>query len=78
MIMGSRDFLVSDRPTIADIMLYSMLEYLRPVYDRFMPAHLRNLTAWYKRFGAIFPLQPYEVPAGYIAGMSGNTITERS
>ena len=42
-----------------------------------MPPHLRNLAAWYDRFGAIFPLEPYRLLAGYIASMSGGAVEER-
>lgn len=76
-VMGHMPFLAGDQPTMADIMLYTMLEYLRPVYDRFFPPHLLNLTAWYERFGAIYPLEPYRLTPGYLNQMSGGAIKER-
>ncbi|KQX23426.1 MULTISPECIES: glutathione S-transferase family protein [unclassified Sphingomonas] len=77
LVMGQHAFLTSDVPTIADIMLYTMLEYIRPVYDRFFPPHLLNLTAWYERFGAIYPLEPYRLEPGYIHRMSNGMVKER-
>lgn len=76
-VMDRMPFLAGDQPTIADIMLYTMLEYLRLVYDRFFPSHLRNLTAWYERFGAIYPLEPYRFEPGYLNQMSGGALKER-
>ena len=76
-VMGKRKFLASDEPTIADIMLFSMLEYIREVYDRFFPPHLHNLTAWYQRFAAIWPLERYKLAAGYHHRMSNGTVRER-
>lgn len=78
LVMGSHPFLAGDVPTTADIMLYTMLEYIRPVYDRFFLPHLLNLTAWYARFGAIYPLEPYRLAPGYIARMSNGTVKERT
>jgi len=77
LVMGARPFLVGDTPTIPDIMLYTMLEYIRPVYDRFFPPHLHNLAAWYERFGEIYPLPPYRLAPGYIHRMSNGTVRER-
>jgi glutathione S-transferase len=76
-IMNRRTFLASDEPTIADIMLYTMLEYLRAVYDRFMPPHLHNLAEWYQRFRTLSPLEPYKLSGGYITSMSGGIVKER-
>jgi glutathione S-transferase len=77
LVMGARPFLAADVPTIADIMLYSMLEYIRPVYDRLFPPHLHNLTAWYHRFGGIYPLAPYRLEPGFHHRMSNGTVKER-
>jgi glutathione S-transferase len=76
-VMDRVPFLAGDQPTMADIMLYTMLEYLRPVYDRFFPPHLHNLTEWYDRFGAIYPLERYRLTPGYLNKMSGRAIKER-
>ncbi len=77
LVMGNRRFLASDDPTIADIMLYTMLEYIRPVYDRFFPPHLHNLTEWYERFGEVYPLEAYRMNKGYHNRMSNGTVKER-
>lgn len=48
--MGSSRFLAGDNPTIADCMLFPMLEYIKPMYGFFIPPHQRSLRAWYDRF----------------------------
>ena len=49
-VMGASRFLAGDQPTIADCMLFPMLEYLKPMYGFVIPPHQRSLYAWYDRF----------------------------
>jgi glutathione S-transferase len=60
-VMGSSRFLAGDHPTIPDVMLYPHLEYMRTMYDMFIPPHNRALYAWYERFGALPGVTPLQV-----------------
>lgn len=73
-IMRDGPYLAGDTRTIADVLLFPVVEYTRPVYDRFMPPHLRNLAKWYARMERESPLPAYEVPEGYHRAMSGGRV----
>lgn len=63
--MGNSDWLCGDRPTIPDCMLFGLFEYLRPMYDLFIPQHLHGLLAWYERFKALPALPLLDFPEWY-------------
>lgn len=72
--MGDSDYLAGDRLTVADILLYPVLEYARAVYDQFIPPHLRRLVRWFERIDRQSPLPAYQVPEGYHHTMSGGRV----
>jgi glutathione S-transferase len=65
MAMGDDPFLAGDVPTIADCMLFGLVEYLGPLYSFFMPRHLKTLLGWYERFKSIPGLPLLEFPEWY-------------
>ena len=50
-LLAGRQFLCGDRFTLADIVLFSALDFGRTVGQPFDPA-LGNLAAWFERIGA--------------------------
>lgn len=60
-MMGSSRFLAGDRPTIPDVMLFPHLEYMRAMYDIFIPPHNRALYDWYDRFSQLPGITPLKV-----------------
>ena len=64
-VMRKDRWLAGPRPTIPDCMLFAMFEYLRPMYDLFIPQHLHNLLRWYDRFKALPNLPLLEFPDWY-------------
>jgi glutathione S-transferase len=50
-LMGSRPFLAGDKLTMADIMLFPFLDFMKGVGQALDPAN-RNLSAWYERMKA--------------------------
>lgn len=57
-IMGGSTFLAGDCPTIADIMLYTLIEYNRMRFGVFLPLHLTNLVEWYDHFQTLPGMYP--------------------
>lgn len=60
-VMGASRFLASETPTIPDVMLFAHLEYMRTIYDMFIPPHNRALYAWYQRFSELPGITPLEI-----------------
>ncbi|TBR29340.1 MAG: glutathione S-transferase, partial [Reyranella sp.] len=50
-LMGSKPFVAGDKLTMADILLFTFLEFLAKVGQPLDPAN-RNLTAWMERMKA--------------------------
>lgn len=67
--MGGRKFLAGDKPTIADCMLFPVLEYIREIYDIFIPPHLRPLKEWYKRCAELPDIPLLEISETYLDSM---------
>jgi glutathione S-transferase len=64
-VMGSRAFLAGETATIPDCMLFAMLEYIREVYDIFIPAHLKALRRWYDGFARLPRIPLLQLPDTY-------------
>ena len=64
-IMDGSSFLVDNEVTIPDIMLYTMLEYIRHRFGIVIPPHLKRLNAWYDRFAALPGVDPIALPDDY-------------
>lgn len=64
-VLGDDKWLAGNRVTIADCMLFGVMEYLRPMYDLFIPAHLYKLLEWYDRFRALPGLPLLKFPEWY-------------
>ena len=50
-LMGAKPFIVGDRLTMADILLFSLLDFMKNVGQPLDPAN-KNLTAWFERMKA--------------------------
>jgi glutathione S-transferase len=50
-LMGAKPFIAGDKLTMADIMLFAMVDFMGQV-GQALPADCKNLTAWYGRMKA--------------------------
>ena len=51
-LLGSADCLAGDEPTAVDCMLFPALDHGRQFFGIAVPPHLKNLVAWFERFGS--------------------------
>ncbi|MFD0848643.1 glutathione S-transferase family protein [Sphingosinicella xenopeptidilytica] len=64
-IMAGNQYLVDDEVSIPDVMLYTMLEYIRHRFGIVIPPHLKRLNRWYERFSALPGVDPIALPDDY-------------
>ncbi|QRK12991.1 glutathione S-transferase family protein [Archangium violaceum] len=73
----SRDaeFLTGDRPTIADCMLMSLLQFAEGLYGKTIPPHCERLSSWYRRFSLRPSAAAPEYPPAVVAIAQGKTVS---
>lgn len=64
-IMDDNRFLVDDAISMPDVMLYTMLEYIRHRFGIVVPPHLKRLNRWYDDFGQMPGVHPIALPDDY-------------
>lgn len=67
-LIADRDYLAGDRPTLADIVAYCLLDFGGSVGQPIDPAHT-HVTAWFERMGARPSAEESIHPAAAAAGM---------
>ena len=64
-VKGDSKFLAGDVPTMPDCMLFPIFEYVREVYDSFIPPHLKDMMRWYEDFKALPGIPLLDLPDWY-------------
>ncbi|MEM6831992.1 MAG: glutathione S-transferase family protein [Pseudomonadota bacterium] len=64
-LMEDRPFLAGQTPSIADISLFAMLDYIKIRFGLFMQPHQKKLLRWFERFSALPDVEPMQPPPDF-------------